>query len=247
MKLRAFCELVALGLAPVRAAEIVGFSTDSSNLAKRMQRPAMVEALAALQGRRADFVPFYAFGAGFLREGSLCAAYRLLWPCDGLSEETVRARASRFYRRREARLAVYCLKSGFPTTALPWTAQTEEAWIEAALERRAARVLAWEASRPVWMKRAQQMGSETPAPPPEAPAVEKLTGRGRKRCGARARSRGGALCQCKVVPGRTRCKFHGGMSTGPRTPEGKARCVEGARRYFADRRIVSGGVETPPA
>jgi hypothetical protein len=65
---------------------------------------------------------------------------------------------------------------------------------------------------------------------------ERLTGRRRKRCGARARSRGGAPCQCKVVPGRTRCKFHGGMSTGPKTPEGKARSIEGTKRYFAERR-----------
>jgi hypothetical protein len=26
-----------------------------------------------------------------------------------------------------------------------------------------------------------------------------------------------------VVPGAKRCRFHGGLSTGPRTPEGKAR------------------------
>lgn len=78
-----------------------------------------------------------------------------------------------------------------------------------------------------------------PAPPSEVPAGEKLTGRGRRRCGARARSRGGAPCQCKVVPGRTRCKFHGGMSTGPKTPEGKARCVAGAKRYLAERRKES--------
>ncbi|WP_350172587.1 HGGxSTG domain-containing protein [Hyphomonas sp.] len=69
----------------------------------------------------------------------------------------------------------------------------------------------------------------------ERPSGPKLTGRNRKRCGARTRSRNGAPCQCKVVPGRTRCRFHGGLSTGPRTPEGKARCAEGLRQYFVQR------------
>ena len=76
------------------------------------------------------------------------------------------------------------------------------------------------------------------AEPPTEPS-ELLSGRQRKRCGARARSRGGAPCQCKVVPGRTRCKLHGGMSTGPKTPEGRARTSEGARRYHAERRAKS--------
>jgi hypothetical protein len=37
------------------------------------------------------------------------------------------------------------------------------------------------------------------------------------------------------VPGKTRCRFHGGLSTGPRTSEGKVRAVaamvEGRRRW----------------
>jgi hypothetical protein len=37
------------------------------------------------------------------------------------------------------------------------------------------------------------------------------------------------------VPGKTRCRFHGGLSTGPRTAEGKERAVaamvEGRRRW----------------
>jgi hypothetical protein len=42
-----------------------------------------------------------------------------------------------------------------------------------------------------------------------------------KICGARNRQ--GRPCQCKKLLGGRKCKFHGGMSTGPRTPEGKAR------------------------
>jgi hypothetical protein len=50
---------------------------------------------------------------------------------------------------------------------------------------------------------------------------------GRKRltqiCGARAKSTG-QPCRCKMLnPKNGRCHYHGGPSTGPRTPEGKAK------------------------
>jgi len=41
-------------------------------------------------------------------------------------------------------------------------------------------------------------------------------------CGAKRRS-DGKPCEALSVPGRLRCKWHGGFSTGPRTVEGKAR------------------------
>ena len=37
-----------------------------------------------------------------------------------------------------------------------------------------------------------------------------------------AKTRQGTLCQNPAIKGRARCKLHGGLSTGPRTPEGKA-------------------------
>jgi len=63
------------------------------------------------------------------------------------------------------------------------------------------------------------------------------------KCGARTRAGG----QCRAPAWRTivtpsgltarlgkplngRCRMHGGKSTGPRTPEGKARCADAARR-----------------
>ena len=57
------------------------------------------------------------------------------------------------------------------------------------------------------------------------------------RCGARARTRGGLPSQARPVKGKTRCRLHGGRSTGPRTPEGlersrKARWKHG--RYLAE-------------
>jgi hypothetical protein len=43
------------------------------------------------------------------------------------------------------------------------------------------------------------------------------------RCGACTRSRGGQPCRAPAMRGKRRCRLHGGLSTGPRTPEGLAR------------------------
>lgn len=48
-----------------------------------------------------------------------------------------------------------------------------------------------------------------------------------KLCNARTRS--GRPCRALKLKGG-RCKMHGGLSTGPRTPEGLARCAENLRR-----------------
>lgn len=44
------------------------------------------------------------------------------------------------------------------------------------------------------------------------------------------------LCKNPPIEGRTRCRFHGGMSTGAKTPEGKTRSiaamVEGRRQWI---------------
>lgn len=52
----------------------------------------------------------------------------------------------------------------------------------------------------------------------------------RVTCGAK-RHRDGQPCQAKSEPGKRRCRFHGGRSTGPRTPEGKARALANLRQY----------------
>lgn len=46
----------------------------------------------------------------------------------------------------------------------------------------------------------------------------------RVTCGA-TRHRDGKPCQAKSEPGKRRCRFHGGRSTGPRTEAGKARSL----------------------
>jgi hypothetical protein len=53
----------------------------------------------------------------------------------------------------------------------------------------------------------------------------------RVTCGAKTRK--GTLCRAKSEPGRKRCKFHGGLSTGPKTAEGRTRIAEAQRRRWA--------------
>jgi hypothetical protein len=49
-----------------------------------------------------------------------------------------------------------------------------------------------------------------------------------RRCGAR-RKRDGEPCTAKPLR-NGRCRFHGGMSTGPRTAEGRARALANLRQ-----------------
>jgi hypothetical protein len=61
----------------------------------------------------------------------------------------------------------------------------------------------------------------------------------RPRCGAK--TRGGDVCKMRVEPGKRRCRFHGGKSTGPKTPEGRARIAEAQRLRWAAWRAVKAG------
>ena len=48
-----------------------------------------------------------------------------------------------------------------------------------------------------------------------------------KLCGAKNRK--GTACRCLAIAGKNRCKFHGGLSTGPKTAEGKERIAQAQR------------------
>lgn len=51
-----------------------------------------------------------------------------------------------------------------------------------------------------------------------------------------AKTRKGTPCRCKILLGGNRCKFHGGMSTGPLTVNGKkqaAKNIEKGREVIA--------------
>lgn len=47
-------------------------------------------------------------------------------------------------------------------------------------------------------------------------------------CGAKTRA--GGTCKAKAVPGKSRCRLHGGLSTGPKTATGRAAIAEANRR-----------------
>ncbi len=49
-------------------------------------------------------------------------------------------------------------------------------------------------------------------------------------CGAQ-RHRDGQPCQALSEPGKRRCRFHGGRSTGPKADAGKARALANLRQY----------------
>ena len=53
-------------------------------------------------------------------------------------------------------------------------------------------------------------------------------------CGAKRR-RDGQPCQGLSVPGKRRCKWHGGASTGPRTEEGRTRSKGNLRQYLVSK------------
>lgn len=53
-----------------------------------------------------------------------------------------------------------------------------------------------------------------------------------RRCGAQ-RKHGAGPCHNVCPPGRTRCKLHGGLSTGPKFPDGKRRTSDAAHEAIA--------------
>jgi hypothetical protein len=62
------------------------------------------------------------------------------------------------------------------------------------------------------------------------------------RCNAKTRK--GAPCQARGLGKGGRCRFHGGASTGPKTPAGKARSIAAAREGYRRWRASITGKET---
>ena len=50
-------------------------------------------------------------------------------------------------------------------------------------------------------------------------------------CGAKTRK--GTPCKAKSEPGKKRCRLHGGLSTGPKTEEGRRRIAEAQRKRWS--------------
>ena len=45
------------------------------------------------------------------------------------------------------------------------------------------------------------------------------------QCSAKSK-RTGQQCRAPAIAGKSKCRFHGGKSTGPKTPEGRQRCAQ---------------------
>lgn len=93
--------------------------------------------------------------------------------------------------------------------------------------------------------RARITSERPPRPQPElhnasrACAPARMTSAGRPNpgavrviCGAKRR-RDGQPCQALSVPGKRRCKWHGGCSTGPKTSAGRRRSQGNLRQYHS--------------
>jgi hypothetical protein len=128
----------------------------------------------------------------------------------------------------EALKAAEAAKRACPTL---WTGRARgrgmDSSADLALVAGLAEVLALAAKKEAWRTRSRR----------KPPRCE------RPRCGARTRADG----ECRapavwlagaVAPRNGRCRMHGGLSTGPRTSEGRAKCAEVARRALAARRLA---------
>lgn len=89
--------------------------------------------------------------------------------------------------------------------------------------------------RNLWAEREAALIAAIAATPPRK---AETAAKRRVRCGAKTRK--GTPCRCKSEPGKRRCKFHGGMSTGARTEEGRERIREAQRRRWARWRAEKG-------
>ena len=57
------------------------------------------------------------------------------------------------------------------------------------------------------------------------------------QCTAKSK-RSGQRCQSPAIRGKTKCRIHGGKSTGPKTEAGRQRCAEAKTVHGRERRKV---------
>jgi hypothetical protein len=79
------------------------------------------------------------------------------------------------------------------------------------------------------------------AQPEFSNTIKKRLRKGQLICAARTKRHNGRPCLAQPVKGKQRCKYHGGLSTGPKTPEGRERCRQAALRMWAKWRAARQG------
>lgn len=72
-------------------------------------------------------------------------------------------------------------------------------------------------------------------PPPASQFPAELA---EQTCGAKTRA--GTPCKMRSIYANGRCKLHGGLSTGAKTTEGKARQLEGFYRWLEAKKAKGG-------
>jgi hypothetical protein len=77
-----------------------------------------------------------------------------------------------------------------------------------------------------WKKRSMTLTSDQTSP---------SCRKGRRLCGAKTRA--GGCCQVRTEPGKARCRFHGGRSTGPKTQASRARIAAAQRLRWRGYRV----------
>ena len=214
-QIEAFCELVAIGYPLVSASEYAGLSQNSSNASKLARRPYPAQRIEALRSAGPSASRTYVFSLMILHTGSLSAAYRETYPCDGLKAATVRARASRLFKQLPVQEKLSALTLRFPAEWIHEAAfpliERAELNVRETQHRRLREVRLrdeeiWIAKQMARLEEKRNAKAAKCVAQSKSPSGPKLTGHSRKRCGARTRSRNGAPCQCKVVPERTRCR-----------------------------------------
>lgn len=205
----ALAELIAWGFSQVEASRLLGFSINSGNASRRVGSAKNAPRIASVKQASPESRDWaYAFAALVLNDWPAVKAWERLGKGKGLADAARRQQASRALRSNRVLLAMLTLQRSIilpDRLATFWGKHETEA-------------------RDYWnrLNALRCYGSSKRKPAPKLQALP-------VKCGAKTRA--GGSCQCKPIPGKRRCKFHGGLSTGPKTKEGKARCAEGLRKW----------------
>lgn len=210
----AFAELVAWGWNPKEAAFLVNLSTNRGSVYRlTKKRKVWIDQLERMPEEQRPFG--FAFAVLIVNRWKAVKAYRKFRTQD-CTDGTYRKRAARFLTSESVLYFLSRVKYGIVMSD----------YLKAFYERNADLMQA--ASEKGW-----SMGFFYTLTPWERRMIERTPKPRTIKSYCGAKTRAGTPCRRVPEPDRKRCKLHGGMSTGPKTREGKARCAEGYRRYLA--------------
>ncbi len=235
----AFCELVAWGFSNAHANVLCGCAYDTSNASRVASSKRNAPRIDGLKAKPPEMREWeYAFALLVLNRWTAVDACKRLGQGEGCSSVALRKRASRAMKRPAVRFAIVRMASCFRLTKqmeVYVERHHRDAWDYWAAKNRARLLLygpidaARYLYRPPKRKRVAVNSLEASTVSRVRPKLRNAAGK--HICGAKTRSGNRGPCQCKPVPGKDRCRLHGGLSTGPKTTDGKARSSQNARRH----------------